>query len=66
MFAMLCAISNHVNLLHRNFSLLSFGEEAEEDEEETSLASEKMKNKSKSAHDLTRDRSLSSAPAIPK
>ena len=51
---------------YRNFSLLSFGEEAEEDEVETEQASEKMRNKSKSAHDLAHDRTLSSAPAIPK
>ena len=35
-----------------------------EDEKETIQASSKMKNKSKSAHDLAHDRTLSSAPAV--
>ncbi|XP_011675286.2 spliceosome-associated protein CWC27 homolog [Strongylocentrotus purpuratus] len=48
----------------KNFSLLSFGEEAEEDEEETVIASSSMKNKSKSMHDLVKDPKLSSTPAV--
>ncbi|XP_063962724.1 spliceosome-associated protein CWC27 homolog [Lytechinus pictus] len=48
----------------KNFSLLSFGEEAEEDEEETVVASQSMKNKSKSMHDLVKDPNLSSVPAV--
>ncbi|XP_071500578.1 spliceosome-associated protein CWC27 homolog [Diadema antillarum] len=48
----------------KNFSLLSFGEEAEENEEEISVASQAMKNKSKSMHDLVDDPRLSSVPAV--
>ena len=46
--------------------MLSFGEEAEEDEEEVNEASLKMKqkHKSKSAHDLGNDPNLSSITAI--
>ncbi len=50
-------------VLPRNFSLLSFGEEAEEDEEETVSASKAIKIKS--SHDvLTEDPRLSSQPAV--
>lgn len=44
----------------KNFSLLSFGEEAEEDEEQTFKASKKFSGKSKSSHDLIDDPQLSS------
>uniref|UniRef100_A0A673MQ18 Spliceosome-associated protein CWC27 homolog n=1 Tax=Sinocyclocheilus rhinocerous TaxID=307959 RepID=A0A673MQ18_9TELE len=47
----------------KNFSLLSFGEEAEEDEEMVSQVSQTMKGKSKSSHDLLKDDpKLSSVP----
>lgn len=36
----------------RNFKLLSFGEEAEEDEEESSKQNEKFVGKGKSSHDV--------------
>uniref|UniRef100_A0A0B7AA45 Spliceosome-associated protein CWC27 homolog n=1 Tax=Arion vulgaris TaxID=1028688 RepID=A0A0B7AA45_9EUPU len=48
----------------KNFSLLSFGEEAEEDEEQTFKASKKFSGKSKSSHDLTDDPNLSSVPVV--
>nr|XP_033786221.1 spliceosome-associated protein CWC27 homolog isoform X2 [Geotrypetes seraphini] len=49
----------------KNFSLLSFGEEAEEEEVEVIKASQSMKGKSKSSHDLLKDDPhLSSVPAI--
>ncbi|XP_063819209.1 spliceosome-associated protein CWC27 homolog isoform X2 [Pseudophryne corroboree] len=49
----------------KNFSLLSFGEEAEEEEEEVNKVSETLKGKSKSSHDLLKDDPrLSSVPAI--
>lgn len=43
----------------KNFKLLSFGEEAEENEEEDLKVSQVMKGKSKSSHDLTNDPTLS-------
>ncbi|XP_060765053.1 spliceosome-associated protein CWC27 homolog isoform X2 [Neoarius graeffei] len=48
----------------KNFSLLSFGEEAEEDEEMVTQVSQTMKGKSKSSHDLLNDPKLSSVPAV--
>lgn len=48
----------------KNFKLLSFGEEAEEDEEETDIAAKEYRGKSKSSHDLANDPSLSSVPAV--
>ncbi|KAK7489039.1 hypothetical protein BaRGS_00019700 [Batillaria attramentaria] len=48
----------------QNFSLLSFGEEAEEDEEQLDKATESFRGKSKSSHDLTDDPRLSSIPAV--
>ncbi|XP_006875357.1 PREDICTED: peptidyl-prolyl cis-trans isomerase CWC27 homolog [Chrysochloris asiatica] len=49
----------------KNFSLLSFGEEAEEEEEEVNRVSQSMKGKSKSSHDLLKDDPhLSSVPAV--
>ncbi|KAG7476960.1 hypothetical protein MATL_G00088240 [Megalops atlanticus] len=49
----------------KNFSLLSFGEEAEEEEEMVNKVSQTMKGKSKSSHDLLKDDPrLSSVPAI--
>ncbi|XP_063983004.1 spliceosome-associated protein CWC27 homolog [Diachasmimorpha longicaudata] len=48
----------------KNFKLLSFGTEAEEDEEESDVLSKKLKGRGKSAHDNPGDSSLSSAPAV--
>uniref|UniRef100_A0A673CET4 Spliceosome-associated protein CWC27 homolog n=1 Tax=Sphaeramia orbicularis TaxID=375764 RepID=A0A673CET4_9TELE len=49
----------------KNFSLLSFGEEAEEEEEMVNQVSQTLKGKSKSSHDLLKDDPrLSSVPAI--
>lgn len=48
----------------KNFKLLSFGEEAEEDEEQTTKVSEGWKGKSKSSHDLANDPRLSAKPAL--
>lgn len=48
----------------KNFSLLSFGEEAEEDEQEVSKATETLRHKGKSSHDLLNDAKLSSVPAV--
>lgn len=48
----------------KNFSLLSFGEEAEEDEVEVSKATETLRHKGKSSHDLLNDAKLSSVPAV--
>ncbi|KAH0627967.1 hypothetical protein JD844_008588 [Phrynosoma platyrhinos] len=49
----------------KNFSLLSFGEEAEEEEVEVNKVSQSMKGRSKSSHDLLKDDPhLSSVPAI--
>ncbi|XP_030598370.1 spliceosome-associated protein CWC27 homolog [Archocentrus centrarchus] len=51
----------------KNFSLLSFGEEAEEDEEMVNQVSQTFKGKSKSSHDLLKDDPrLSSVPAVNK
>uniref|UniRef100_A0A2R9AN27 Spliceosome-associated protein CWC27 homolog n=1 Tax=Pan paniscus TaxID=9597 RepID=A0A2R9AN27_PANPA len=58
------------NIVHhegasKNFSLLSFGEEAEEEEEEVNRVSQSMKGKSKSSHDLLKDDPhLSSVPVV--
>nr|XP_015194024.1 PREDICTED: peptidyl-prolyl cis-trans isomerase CWC27 homolog isoform X1 [Lepisosteus oculatus] len=49
----------------KNFSLLSFGEEAEEEEELVNKVSQSMKGRSKSSHDLLKDDPrLSSVPAV--
>lgn len=48
----------------KNFKLLSFGDEAEEDEQETDEASRVFTSKSKSSHDLTDDPRLSATPAV--
>jgi len=49
----------------KNFSLLSFGDEAEEEEEEVILATKEFRGKSKSSHDLLKnDPKLSSVPAV--
>ncbi|XP_076440849.1 uncharacterized protein LOC143280150 [Babylonia areolata] len=50
----------------KNFSLLSFGDEAEDDEEQVDKATESFRGKSKSSHDLTDDPRLSSIPAVEK
>ncbi|XP_029025950.1 spliceosome-associated protein CWC27 homolog isoform X1 [Betta splendens] len=51
----------------KNFSLLSFGEEAEEEEEMANQVSQTLKGKSKSSHDLLKDDPrLSSVPAVDK
>lgn len=51
----------------KDFKLLSFGSEAEDDEAECEEASRRLAavRPSKSAHDLVSDPSLSSAPAVP-
>ena len=49
---------------HRNFKLLSFGEEAEEDEEESSEANRRYSGRSKSTHDILNDPHLSAVPAV--
>ncbi|XP_028836254.1 spliceosome-associated protein CWC27 homolog isoform X2 [Denticeps clupeoides] len=49
----------------KNFNLLSFGEEAEEDEELVNQVSQTMKGKSKSSHDLLKnDPRLSAVPVM--
>ncbi|KAJ0012896.1 hypothetical protein NQD34_017230 [Periophthalmus magnuspinnatus] len=49
----------------KNFSLLSFGEEAEEEEEAANQVTQSFKGKSKSSHDLLKDDpKLSSVPAV--
>ncbi|XP_072310459.1 spliceosome-associated protein CWC27 homolog [Eucyclogobius newberryi] len=49
----------------KNFSLLSFGEEAEEEEEAANQLTQYFKGKSKSSHDLLKDDpKLSSVPAV--
>lgn len=48
----------------KNFALLSFGEEAEEEEEEINEMHSQFKSKSKSSHDLLEDDKLSSIPAV--
>ncbi|CAH8659395.1 unnamed protein product [Heterobilharzia americana] len=55
------AVLGH-HLVFRNFSLLSFGEEAEEEEEVVNTVVEKFRQKGKSAHDLLSDPRLSSIP----
>ncbi|KAF5280304.1 hypothetical protein FQR65_LT03113 [Abscondita terminalis] len=49
----------------KNFKLLSFGEEAEEDEEETLEELKKFAGKSKSTHDVLNDPKLSAATEKP-
>uniref|UniRef100_A0A8R1TZW0 Spliceosome-associated protein CWC27 homolog n=1 Tax=Onchocerca volvulus TaxID=6282 RepID=A0A8R1TZW0_ONCVO len=49
----------------KNLTLLSFGNEAEEDEIELQEANEKLKCKSKSAHDILTDETLSKELAVP-
>ncbi|XP_065206738.1 spliceosome-associated protein CWC27 homolog [Planococcus citri] len=44
----------------KNFKLLSFGDEAEEDELETTIENKKFEGKSKSTHDVLNDPKLSS------
>ncbi|XP_018317849.1 uncharacterized protein [Mycetomoellerius zeteki] len=48
----------------KNFKLLSFGEEAEEDEEESSILNRQYSGKGKSAHDCLSDPKLSSQSVI--
>ncbi|KAK3090993.1 hypothetical protein FSP39_016306 [Pinctada imbricata] len=48
----------------KNFKLLSFGEEAEEDEVETDLACKDLSAKGKSSHDLLDDPTLSTESAV--
>ncbi|KAM0733094.1 Spliceosome-associated protein CWC27-like protein [Formica fusca] len=48
----------------KNFKLLSFGEEAEEDEEESSILNKQYSGKGKSAHDCLSDPKLSSQPVV--
>lgn len=48
----------------KNYKLLSFGEEAEEDEEESIMVSKQYSGRSKSTHDILSDPKLSSVPAV--
>ena len=48
----------------RNFNLLSFGEEAEEDEEESAILNKQFSGKGKSAHDHLSDPKLSAQSAV--
>ena len=48
----------------KNFSLLSFGEEAEEEEFQVTKVNKSMKSTSKSSHDLLHDSKLSAVPAV--
>ncbi|OAD57379.1 Peptidyl-prolyl cis-trans isomerase CWC27 like protein [Eufriesea mexicana] len=48
----------------KDFNLLSFGEEAEEDEEESVILNKKCSGKDKSAHDHLTDQKLSSQPVV--
>ncbi|OAD60122.1 Peptidyl-prolyl cis-trans isomerase CWC27 like protein [Eufriesea mexicana] len=48
----------------RYFNLLSFGEEAEEDKEESVILNKKFRDKGKLAHDHLTDPKLSSQPAV--
>lgn len=64
-FALFCSLSfiesfSSPKLLSRNYKLLSFGEEAEEDELETLEETKKFEGKSKSTHDCLDDPKLSS------
>lgn len=49
---------------NKNFALLSFGDEAEEEEAEAEKAISDLKGKSKSSHDLLNDDKLSAVPAV--
>lgn len=59
-------IYNYLYLVNifRNFKLLSFGEEAEEDEEELIDAVKVFSGRPKSTHDVLKDPHLSSEPAV--
>jgi len=48
----------------KNYSLLSFGEEAEEEEEEVDSLKQKFSGRGKSSHDLTHDPKLSTELAV--
>ena len=48
----------------KNFNLLSFGEEAEEDEEESAILNKQFSGKGKSAHDHLSDPKLSAQSAV--
>ena len=60
----LCGYCELLCLSLRNFKLLSFGDEVEEEEED--LSAVQVKSSGKSAHDLARDEKLSSEPAVRK
>ncbi|OAD58268.1 Peptidyl-prolyl cis-trans isomerase CWC27 like protein [Eufriesea mexicana] len=51
-------------IVQKNFNLLSFGEQAEEDEEESVILNKKFSGKGKSAHDHLTDPKLSSQLAV--
>lgn len=53
-----------MRLYFRNFKLLSFGEEAEEDEEESSVLNKQFSGKGKSAHDCLSDPKLSAQSVV--
>lgn len=50
--------------IFRNFKLLSFGEEAEVDEEELIDVVKEYSGRPKSTHDVLKDPQLSSEPAV--
>ncbi|OAD53757.1 Peptidyl-prolyl cis-trans isomerase CWC27 like protein [Eufriesea mexicana] len=55
-----CIILCNDKFCYSNFNLLSFGEKAEEDEEESAVLNRKSSGKSKSAHGHLTDPKLSS------
>lgn len=60
-----CFVCVNLNtIIFRNFKLLSFGEEAEEDEEELIDAVKEFSGRPKSTHDILKDPQLSSEPAV--
>ncbi|OAD60202.1 Peptidyl-prolyl cis-trans isomerase CWC27 like protein [Eufriesea mexicana] len=67
MFAEFCRDSTILyngKFCYSDFNLLSFGEQAEEDEEESVILYKKFSGKGKSAHDHLTDPKLSSQPAV--
>ncbi|OAD56580.1 hypothetical protein WN48_03267 [Eufriesea mexicana] len=67
MFAEFCCDSTILYIekfCYRDFNPLSFGEQAEEDEEESVILNKKFSGKDKSAHDHLTDPKLSSQSAV--